>query len=137
MDLETLHTTPIFTLDETNASEYLHQGMAIDRDGRHVAFALALAGDSGTAVPQIVVVDVLNPEIITVASKNTADSGNVMGDGQSTFPKLSPDGRYVLFNTSAGNISGATGGLYDTTLSSAILSCRRPRSCPGAQTERA
>jgi Tol biopolymer transport system component len=116
MDLETLRATPIFTLDETNGAEYLHQGMAIDRNGRHVAFALHSPEYLNTDVTQIVVIDPQNIGTITVASRSTADSGNAMGTLQSTFPKLSPDGRYVLFNTSAPNISGATAGLYDTTV---------------------
>jgi hypothetical protein len=113
MDLETMRTTAIFTLDRSEPGEYLHQGMSIDRNGRRVAFALRSPTLLGTLVPQIVVVDPLVPETLTIASTGSVGSGIGMGNATSNFPKLSDDGRYVLYRTNSTNLTNNLGSPLD------------------------
>jgi hypothetical protein len=113
MDLEIMRDTTIFTLDRSEPGEYLHQGMSIDRNGRHVAFALRSPTLLGTLIPQVVVMDTLVPDTLTVASIGSAGSGIGMGDAPSIFPKLSDNGRYVLYHTNSTNLRGNVGSPLD------------------------
>jgi len=109
MDLEIMRDSTIFTLDRSEPGEYLHQGMSIDRNGRRVAFALRSPTLLRTLDPQVVVIDPLVPETLTIASTGSVGSGIGMGNGTSNFPKLSDDGRYVLYRTNAPNLRGNLG----------------------------
>lgn len=51
-------------------------------------------------------IDALSPATLLLASIGSAGSGVGLGNDASNFPKLSGDGRYVLYATTATNLSG-------------------------------
>jgi hypothetical protein len=105
-DAEADDTYVLFTMDPANGVDYLGQGLSISRDGRYTAFSMRSAPLLGSTVPQVVVIDRNAPTTLTIASIGTDGSGIGIGDGGSSYPKLSDDGRYVLFATTASNLSG-------------------------------
>jgi hypothetical protein len=59
------------------------------------------------------VIDRNDPDTLMIASSGSTGSGIGMGDGTSNYPKLSDDGRYVVFASMASNISGNVGNALD------------------------
>lgn len=113
-DVEASTTATLFTLDQSTNADYLGQGLSISGNGRYVAFALRSQPLLGSTVPQVVVIDRDDPATLMIASTGSAGSG--MGNGTSNFPKLSDDGRYVVFSTRSSNISGNVGNSLDWAL---------------------
>ena len=86
---------------------------SISADGRWVAFASLASnlvpGDTN-GVSDVFVRDNLTKTVVRVS---VADNGT-QGDGHSTFPSISDDGRRVAFSTEATNLrAGDTNGLQD------------------------
>ncbi|MDQ3093694.1 MAG: hypothetical protein M3Q70_00770 [bacterium] len=85
----------------------------ISSDGRYVVFYSAasnlVAGDTNTFR------DVFIKDTQTGSTTRlSTDSSGVQSDGQSYFPKISADGRYVAFESGATNlVAGDTNGRYD------------------------
>ncbi|MFL6548768.1 MAG: immunoglobulin domain-containing protein, partial [Povalibacter sp.] len=137
LDLETNISGTIFTLDQTGRDEYLHQGLSISGNGRYVAFALRSPALLGTTWPQVVVIDRNDPNTLMVASTGSTGSGIGLGDGLSNYPKLSDDGRYVVFFSMASNISGNVGNslafafmLRDLQAQTTAVASRRADGAP-------
>jgi hypothetical protein len=81
------------------------QGLSISQDGRFIAFAMNSVAITGSTFDQIVVVDRENPGAPILASTGAGGAGN----GNSAYPKISGDGRYVLFESVAPNITEGLG----------------------------
>ena len=116
VDLQTNVSGPIFSLEQVGGADYLEQGLSISGNGRYVAFAVRSPALFGTTSTQAVVVDVNDPNTVIVASTGSAGSGIGMGNGTSNYPKLSDDGRYVLFASQSSNLSGNVGNTLDWAL---------------------
>ena len=79
---------------------------AISADGRHVAWASAAASlspDDGDPLYDVFVRDLQSNRTVYV-SRATGEMGSA-GNGDSIFPSLSADGRYVAFESTAANLS--------------------------------
>jgi len=106
-DVGTGQTQTAFTLTRSSGADYLGSGLSISGDGSRVSFALRSQSLLVSTYPQIVVVDRNDPNTLIVASTGSAGSGIGMADGITTsYPKLSYDGRQVMFSTTAPNITG-------------------------------
>ncbi|MDQ2973364.1 MAG: hypothetical protein M3Q79_02695, partial [bacterium] len=85
----------------------------ISSDGRYVVFystaSNLVAGDTNTFR------DVFIKDTQTgITTRLSTDSSGAQSDGQSYFPKISADGRYVAFESGATNlVAGDTNGRYD------------------------
>ena len=95
------------------ANDLSYSVPSISSDGRLVAFDSAasnlVAGDTNGRY-DIFVHDRTTGETMRVS----VDSGGVQGDHDSTVPSISPDGRYVLFDSYASNlVAGDTNGVED------------------------
>jgi hypothetical protein len=104
-DAEANVTHLLFEMAPANGSDYLGQGMSVSANGRYVAFAMRSVPLLGSTFPQVVVIDRNNPSTLMLASTGTFGSGMGIGNAGSSFPKLSDDGRYVLFATASSNLS--------------------------------
>jgi hypothetical protein len=98
-------TSILFSLDTSSGVDYLGQGMSISGDGRYVAFAIRSVPLLGSTVPQVVAIDTASPATLMLASTGSAGSGIGLGTADSSFPRLSGDGRYLLYATTAANLS--------------------------------
>jgi hypothetical protein len=132
-DAEADDTYLLYEMAPANGADYLGQGLSVSADGRYVAFPMRSAPLLGSTFPQVVVVDRTNPTALMLASTGTLGSGVGMGDAASSFPKLSDDGRYVLFATTASNLSAgvALGGrqvlvMRDLQTQTTSVASRRP-----------
>jgi len=86
---------------------------SISADGRYVAFhsfaSNLVAGDTN-ALPDVFVRDILEGRTILVS----VSSGELEGNGVSSAPSISADGRYVAFHSEASNlVPGDTNGWRD------------------------
>ncbi len=82
--------------------------VAISPDGRFVAFdsdADNLSGANDDGVLNTYVRD-LATETTTLISRQSAASGGAGADGESDSPAITPDGRFIAFNSAATNLSG-------------------------------
>ncbi len=99
---------------EANGSSGDYYGaLSMSADGRFVAFMSwadnLVPGDTNHA-EDVFVHDCRSGETERVS----IDSGGVEGNGDSSYPSISRDGRYVAFDSSATNlVSGDTNGEYD------------------------
>ncbi len=88
---------------------------AVSADGRFVAFE-STAGNLGTAdgnsVSDIYLRDTLNNTTTLISRANGANGA--IGDGASTKPSISADGRYVVFTSTAANLVGNDLGGVDS-----------------------
>lgn len=86
---------------------------SVSADGRYVAFsslASNLAGDDANSAQDVFLRD--NQAGTTALASRT--SAGIPGNGSSTNPAVSADGRYVAFASQATNlVSGDTNGVYD------------------------
>jgi hypothetical protein len=136
-DAEANDTYLLFEMAPANGVDYLGQGLSVSADGRYVAFPMRSAPLLGSTFPQVVVVDRTNPSTLMLASTGTLGSGVGIGDAGSSYPKLSDDGRYVLFATSSFNLSAgvALGGreaivLRDLQTQTTSVASRRANGTP-------
>jgi Tol biopolymer transport system component len=86
---------------------------AISADGRYVAFqsdAENLSG--GDAVVRDVFVRDLDANETSLVSRQSAKAGGVGGDGSSFLAAISPDGRYVAFDSGADNLDPASDDVF-------------------------
>ena len=101
-DISANTTGTLYTFNTNNVTDYLAQGLSISGNGRFVAFAVrSPALLNGSTVAQVVGIDRNFPSSIITASAGA----NGVGDGASSYPKLSDDG-HVLFATYAANLTG-------------------------------
>jgi CSLREA domain-containing protein len=92
---------------------------SISADGRFVAYSSAatnIVAGAPSGIRQIYVYDTVT-QTTTLASRS---STGAVGNGDSTRPALSADGRYVVWTSNAGNLAagGANGQIYRRDLSS-------------------
>jgi hypothetical protein len=134
-DAEANTTRTVFSMSAANFPEGIYSAPSISDNGHHIAFALrssTLLGGAASARPQIVVLNDAHldpPQGLTLESITTA---GVVGDGLSTQPILSGDGRYLLFMTSAPNLAGDPAAtirnyvmLRDRQLQTTVVASRR------------
>ena len=82
-------------------------------DGRYVVFSSSatnlVAGDTNGMD------DVFLRDLQTgITRRISLNTNGTQGDGQSTVPSISADGRYITFYSSATNlVTGDTNGVYD------------------------
>jgi hypothetical protein len=96
----------------TDGTGWLGQGLGISGAGRYITFPVrAPAIFNGSTFPQVLAIDRLNPDHITVAGGGSND----VGDGGSSFPQVSDNG-HVLFATVAPNLSGNVANSSRTVL---------------------
>ena len=103
-NVQTQITSTVFSVDATIWPEGLANQLSMSGDGRYIAFGVrsaALLG--GSTFGQVVVLDRLAPSTVTIASTGAAGVGN----SNSYYPRMSNDGRYVLFESTATNLTGA------------------------------
>ena len=110
---QTFQTETVFTLNRSSTLEYFGTGLAISGDGRYVSFPLNSQPLFSSTAQQMVVVDRNDPATPIVASAGSAGSGVGTADGFNAYPKLSFDGRYVMFATHASNITGGVANTSD------------------------
>ena len=117
-DLQTGTDATVYTIDQSVAPASLWSGLAISANGRFLAFSMkspTLFG--GSTAAQVVLIDREDPENLEIVSIGAGGIGN----GNSYDPQISFNGRYVLFNSQASNLSPAAG----IALSAALI--RRDR----------
>ncbi|MEJ1962795.1 MAG: hypothetical protein WDO56_15100 [Gammaproteobacteria bacterium] len=89
-DLEASALYTMYDIDQSSVSSGLQrQGLSVSDDGRYIAFAML--GLGGSTISQVYVVDRSNPGVPMLASAGAGGAG----DGNSAYPRLSGDGRYV------------------------------------------
>ena len=77
-------------------------GLSVSATGRFIAFAVNSVELTGSTHDQIMVVDLEDPDHPMLASTGPTAAG----DADSVYPRISGDGRYVLFETYAPNLTG-------------------------------
>jgi Tol biopolymer transport system component len=89
------------------------EGLAVSGDGRFVVFrsgATDLVPGDTNGVADIFLRDRLN----ATTERVSIDSSGVEGNGHSSYPALTDDGRYIVFCSSASNlVPGDTNGTWD------------------------
>jgi Tol biopolymer transport system component len=78
----------------------LRQGMSISSNGRYVAFSIVAPDLLGSPYNQVLVADRIAHSYV-VASMNLGTLGN----GNSGYPEISGDGRYVMFSSIAPSLT--------------------------------
>jgi hypothetical protein len=81
------------------------QGLSISADGQFIAFAINSVALTGSTFDQVMVVDLTNPAVATLVSTGTSGAGN----GNSAWPQISGDGRYVQFESQAPDLTDGLG----------------------------
>jgi Tol biopolymer transport system component len=94
-----------YTYEQSPAPAGQRQGLSISNDGRFVAFALNSVALTGSTFDQVVVIDLENTAVPILASTGAGGAG----DGNSAYPQISGDGRYVLFESQAPNLTEGLG----------------------------
>ncbi|HET9863612.1 MAG TPA: immunoglobulin domain-containing protein [Steroidobacteraceae bacterium] len=95
----------MYTYAQTPAPAGQRQGLSVSDDGRFVAFTLNSAALTGSAFDQVMVLDCdypFPPRVVSVGESGA-------GDDNSAWPRISGDGRYVLFETQAPNLTDGLG----------------------------
>lgn len=85
---------------------------ALSNDGRYVAFAFrstTLLGGAAASADQIGLVDTQATNPATTLELVSRTAGGLPGDGPSSAPRLSADGRHVLFLSRAPALTGGAG----------------------------
>ena len=100
-DIEANRYYELFSYEQSPWPAGSRAGMGISADGRYVVFALNQPAITGSPYDQVMLVDRENPGVATVVSTGT----NGDGDGRSNNPRISGDGRYVMFETEAPNLT--------------------------------
>jgi len=107
---DVLNATNILASKNTNgvAAAGFSTAPAISSDGRYVAFSSSandlVAGDTNNAMD--VFVHDLQTSTTALISKNSTGTG--LGNGDSSAPRISADGRFVLFSSTANNLTAGT-----------------------------
>lgn len=111
-------------------------GASISADGRYVAFSSGgqfLVPDDTNLRHDVFVHDGQTGETTRVS----VDSSGAQGSGDSSDACISRNGRYVVFNTGAQNLSGTTTGghvvLHDRQTAQTVLISRSSNGTPGNQ----
>lgn len=106
-------TTLVSVDSDENPGNGTSRDLAISADGRYVVFRSAatnlVTGDNN-GVNDIFLRDTLN----TTTTRISVDSSGIEANGNSFYPDISDDGRYVVFYSTATNlVSGDTNGVLD------------------------
>jgi Tol biopolymer transport system component len=105
-DTELASTAPVYTYAQSPDPAGERQGLSISTDGRFIAFALNSVALTGSTFDQVMVIDrEQEPALATLVSRNDVGAGN----GHSAWPQISGDGRYVLFESQAPNLTDGLG----------------------------
>jgi hypothetical protein len=98
-----------------SGGDYLAYSMAHFSPDSETVYVMDLEIMRSTAIFTLdrSVVDPLVPETLTIASTGSVGSGIGMGNATSNFPKLSDDGRYVLYRTNSTNLTNNLGSPLD------------------------
>jgi Tol biopolymer transport system component len=134
-DVEANSTSNVLNVNASNFPDGIYGPPSISDNGRYIAFGLrssTLLGGAASANPQAVVLDTAQPDPTLALALQSISTAEVVGDGPSTYPKLSRDGRYVLFLTSAPNLAGDPAAairsylmLRDRHLQTTVVASRR------------
>jgi len=107
-------TTELITVGLTQDDIYL--GPAISADGRFVAFSSSFSGivpDDTNATRDVFVRD----RLLGITQRVSVSSAGQQGNGASSYPAISADGRFVAFSSWASNlVAGDTNGTDDVFL---------------------
>ena len=104
-DTELDSVSPAYTFAQSPDPAGQRQGLSISEDGRFIAFAINSVALTGSTFDQVMVIDRNNPAAPILASTGA----NGAGDGNSAWPKISGDGRYVIFESVAPNLTDGLG----------------------------
>jgi Tol biopolymer transport system component len=99
-DVEASSERSVFAFDASVSPAGLRQGMSISSNGRYIAFTIAAPDLLGSPHNQVIVAD-RNTNTYVVASMNQG----VLGNGNSGYPEISGDGRYVMFSSIAPSLT--------------------------------
>ncbi len=94
-----------YTYEQSPSPAGQRQGLSISEDGRFIAFAINSVALTGSTFDQVIVVDRDNPTAPILVSTGANGAGN----GNSSWPKISRDGRYVMFESVAPNLTEGLG----------------------------
>jgi Tol biopolymer transport system component len=83
----------------------------ISADGRYVVFETNANNLAGTDLNGFS--DIYRKDMVTGAVTLVSGSGTALGDNHSRNPHITPDGRYVVFESSATNLGGGLNGTRD------------------------
>src|SRR3954454_17416685 len=92
----------------------------ISADGRYVAFSSTannLSTDDNDTLTNVFVRDLQANTTTLVSRQSASDGGAAADNANSTFPSISPDGRFVGFDSGADNLSSAD----DNTVTNVFL----------------
>ena len=135
-DIEAHSHGQLISFDQSAGPVGLRQGISISNNGRYVAFSMVSQDVLGTSQSQVLVVDSNAPGEFKVASNVLG----VPGNGASAYPKISGDGRYVLYSTLAPNLTNNLASAFNAYLvvsdvmeGNTMIASRRP-SGSGAST---
>ena len=104
-DIELDTVDPILSYEQSPSPAGQRQGLAISNDGQFIAFALNSVALTGSTFDQVMVYDTSVGGVPSLVSRGE----NGAGDGHSAYPQISGDGRYVLFETQAPNLTEGLG----------------------------
>ncbi|HEU4779687.1 MAG TPA: hypothetical protein VFS58_07360 [Steroidobacteraceae bacterium] len=99
-DVEAYDHLSVFSFDVSVAPTGLRQGMSVSSNGRYVAFAAVAPDLLGSPYNHVLVADRITQTAV-VASVNLG----VLADGNSGYPEISGDGRYVMFSSIAPSLT--------------------------------
>jgi hypothetical protein len=104
-DTEMDTVAPVHTYEQFPSPAGQRQGLSISEDGQFIAFAINSVALTGSTFDQVMVVDRDNPTAPILVSTGADGAGN----GNSAHPKISANGRYVLFESMAPNLTEGLG----------------------------
>ncbi len=102
-DTETHTKRAAYTYQQPAYPDGQRPGLSISATGRYIAFAVNALNFTESTFDQVMVVDLNDTSSPILASTSSL---GFTGDGHSDYPQISGDGRYVLFETYAPNLTG-------------------------------
>jgi hypothetical protein len=128
-DIEADVYLELFSFVQSPSPNGLRPGISISANCRYVAFSAVSTGMSGNAFSQIFVTDMQSLNTATLMTVGA----NGVGNGDSEYPILSGDGRYLMFITAAQNLTEGQAApnqrflvVRDMTLNTLDVVSRRP-----------
>ena len=127
-------TTECVSVDSAGSARVAsaYQGLAVSGDGRYVAYfseANDLVPGDTNSVADIFLRDRLNG----TTERVSVDSSGAESNGQSMYPAVTDDGRFVVFSSQADNlVAGDTNGVFDVFVRDRQLGTTERVSVSGA-----